>query len=235
MKIKIILLVFLAAFTITDMNAQKSNKKITITGTVLNADKAPISNAIIMIDDEKTNYVTDADGKYKIKVKPTASKIGIFTFTNGTFEDSIKGRTLIDFNFGASKNQLPAETAVAPGEQGVNTGYGMVKQKNLTTNVQKIDGSNKKYASYTSIYDMIRREYSGIKISGTSAVIQGNSDLFGSVTALIVVDGVTMDEIPDIPPTSVKSIEILKGTAASIYGSRGYGGVIIIKTKIQND
>jgi TonB-dependent SusC/RagA subfamily outer membrane receptor len=44
-----------------------------------------------------------------------------------------------------------------------------------------------------------------------------------------------MDEIPDIPPTSVKSIEILKGTAASIYGSRGYGGVIIIKTKIQND
>jgi TonB-dependent SusC/RagA subfamily outer membrane receptor len=55
------------------------------------------------------------------------------------------------------------------------------------------------------------------------------------VTALIVVDGVTMDEIPDIPPTSVKSIEILKGTAAAIYGSRGYGGVIIIKTKIQND
>jgi TonB-dependent SusC/RagA subfamily outer membrane receptor len=235
MKIKIILLVLVAAFIITDLSAQKSNKKITITGTVLNEEKAPISNAIIMIDDVKTNYLTDAEGKYKIKVKPTASKIAIFTFTNGTFEDSIKGRTQIDFNFGASKNQQPAETAVVPGEQGVNTGYGMVKQKNLTTNVQKIDGSNKKYASYTSIYDMIRREYSGIKISGTSAVIQGNSDLFGSVTALIVVDGVTMDEIPDIPPTSVKSIEILKGTAASIYGSRGYGGVIIIKTKIQND
>lgn len=235
MKIKIILLIILAAFASNNVNAQKNNKKITITGSVLNADKAPISNAIIMIDDEKTNYVTDADGKYKIKVKPTASKIGIFTFTNGTFEDSIKGRTQIDFIFGESKNQQQVGTAVASGEQGVNTGYGTVKQKNLTTNVQKIDGSNKKYASYTSIYDMIRREYSGIKISGNTAVIQGNSDLFGSVTALIVVDGVTMDEIPDIPPTSVKSIEILKGTAASIYGSRGYGGVIIIKTKIQND
>jgi TonB-dependent SusC/RagA subfamily outer membrane receptor len=235
MKIKIILLLLLAVFSIDNLNAQKNNKKIIITGTVLSAEKAPIANAIIMIDDVKTDYLTDAEGKYKIKIKPTASKIGIFTFGNGTFEDSIKGRTQIDFNFGTSANQQSVATTVAPGELGVNTGYGTVKEKNLTTTVKKIDGSDKKYASYTSIYDMIRRRDASVKISGSSAVIQGSSDLFGSVTALIVVDGVTMDEIPDIPPTSVKSIEILKGTAASIYGSRGYGGVIIIKTKIQNN
>jgi TonB-dependent SusC/RagA subfamily outer membrane receptor len=44
-----------------------------------------------------------------------------------------------------------------------------------------------------------------------------------------------MDDLPEIPPTSVKSIEVLKGTAAAIYGSRGYGGAIIIKTKIQSE
>jgi TonB-dependent SusC/RagA subfamily outer membrane receptor len=235
MKIKIILLLLLAVFSINNLNAQKNNKKIIITGTVLSADKAPIANAIIMIDDVKTNYLTDSEGKYKIKVKPTASKICIFTFGNGTFEDSIKGRTQIDFNFGTSANPQSVGATVAPGEQGVNTGYGTVKEKNLTTTVNRIDGSDKKYASYASIYDMIRRRDASVKISGSTAVIQGSSDLFGSVSALIVVDGVAMDEIPDIPPISVKSIEILKGTAAAIYGSRGYGGAIIIKTKLQNN
>jgi len=235
MKIKIILLILLAVSGINSSNAQKSNKKISLTGTVLNADKTPIANAIIMIDDQKTNSVTDADGKYKVKVKPTASKIGIFTFGQGTKEDSIKGRTQIDFNFGVSRNQQPAETAVAPGEQGVNTGYGMVKQKNLTTTVNKIDGTNKRYASYHSIAEMIQREVSGVRISGGSVVLQGSADLFGDVPALIVVDGVSMYSLPDIQPAYVKSIEVLKGTAAAIYGSRGYGGAIIIKTKIQND
>jgi TonB-dependent SusC/RagA subfamily outer membrane receptor len=187
-----------------------------------------------MIDDQKTNSMTDANGNYKVKVKPTALKIGIFTFGSGTFEDSIKGRTRIDFNFGTTRTQQTTDQTIAPGEQGVNTGYGVVKEKNLTTNVNKIDGTNKKYATYHSISEMIQREVSGVKVDGSSVIIQGSKDFFGSVPALIVVDGVSSYELPDILPSSVKSIEVLKGTAASIYGSRGYGGAIIIKTKIQN-
>jgi TonB-dependent SusC/RagA subfamily outer membrane receptor len=74
---------------------------------------------------------------------------------------------------------------------------------------------------------------SGVQILNGQVVIQGSKDFFGSVPALIVVDGVPMDGIPDISPTVVKSIEVLKGTAAAIYGSRGYGGAILIKTKIK--
>jgi TonB-dependent SusC/RagA subfamily outer membrane receptor len=44
-----------------------------------------------------------------------------------------------------------------------------------------------------------------------------------------------MNSIPDISPTVVKSIEVLKGSSAAIYGSRGFGGVIVIKTKVQVD
>jgi len=235
MKTKIILLILMAVFSINSSNAQKSNKKVTITGTVLNADKSPVANAIIMIDDQKTSSVTDADGKYKVKVKSSASRIGIFTFGLGTKEDSIKGRTQIDFDFGTTTAQKPGEQNIAPGEKGVNTGYGSIKQKNVTTNVNKIDGTNKKYASYRSIADMIQREVSGVKVSGSSVVIQGSADLFGDVPALIVVDGNASYELPDMSPIYVKSIEVLKGTSAAIYGSRGYGGVIVIKTKIQNE
>jgi TonB-dependent starch-binding outer membrane protein SusC len=235
MKIKSIIFILLAILSINCITAQKSNKKITITGTVVNADKQPIVNAIVMIDNQKTNSVTDADGKYKVKVKPEASTISIFTFGNGTFEDSIKGRTQIDFAFSSKRQQDATDETVTAGEQGVNTGYGLVKQKNLTTPVNKIDGTDKKYDSYHSLSDMITRQNSGVKISGGTVIIQDSKDLFGSVPALIVVDGVYMDALPDIPPTSVKSIEVLKGSAAAIYGSRGYGGAVIIKTKIQND
>jgi TonB-dependent starch-binding outer membrane protein SusC len=236
MKIKLFFLILLSALCFSSITAQKSNKKITISGTVLNSDKEPIVNAIIMIDDVKTNSLTDASGKFKIKVKPTASKIGFFTFGHGTYEDSIKGRTQIDVTFGVTRSQQTTDQNVAPGEQGVNTGYGLVKKKNLTTDINTIDGTNKKYASYHSLKELIEREGgAGVRINGASVVIQESKDLFGTVYALIVVDGVYMNELPDIQPALVKSLEVLKGTSAAMYGSRGYGGVIIIKTKLQND
>lgn len=236
MKIKLLFLILLSALSFSSITAQKSNKKITITGTVLNSDKEPIVNAIIMIDDVKTNSITDASGKYKVKAKSDASKIAFFTFGHGTIEDSIKGRTQIDITFGVTRAQQTTDQTVAPGEQGVNTGYGLVKKKNLTTDVSSIDGTNKKYATYHSLGELIQREGgAGVRVNGTSVVIQDSKDLFGTVYALIVVDGVYMNELPNIQPSQVKSIEVLKGSSASMYGSRGYGGVIIIKTKIQND
>ena len=234
MKIRLFLLILLSAFCINSITAQ-SNKKITITGTVLNSAKEPIVNAIIMIDEVKTNSITDAKGNYKVKVKPTAEKIGIFTFGQGVAEEPINGRTHIDFNFGKSAKPQSTGQQVAEGDQGVSNGYGTVKKKNVTTDINKIDGTNKKYASYHSIADMIQREVSGIRINGSSVIIQDSKDLFGSVYALVVVDGVYMNELPDISPSTVKSIEVLKGTSAAMYGSRGYGGVIVIKTKLQND
>ena len=236
MKIRLLFLILVSALCFSSITAQKSNKKITITGTVLNSDKEPIANAIIMIDDVKTNLMTDANGKYKVKVKSDASKIGFFTFGHGTFEDSIKGRTQIDVIFGVARGQQTADQNVAPGEQGVNTGYGLVKKKNLTTDVNTIDGTNKKYATYHSLSELVQREGgAGVRVNGNAVIIQESKDLFGTVYALIIVDGVYMDGLPDIQPAQVKSIEILKGTSAAIYGSRGYGGVIIIKTKVQLD
>jgi TonB-dependent starch-binding outer membrane protein SusC len=217
------------------MSAQKkSNKKITITGTVLDADSLPIPNSIIMIDGEKTNYVTNSNGEYKIKVKPTAQRIGIFTFGSGFREEAINGRTNIIIRLSKVSAQKPGETNTE-GEQGVGVGYANVKQKNVTTQVSSIDGTKSKYASYRNIADMIQREVPGCRISGSTVVIQDSKDFFGSVPALIVVDGVYMNGLPEISPVQVKSIDVLKGASAAIYGSRGYGGVIVIKTKIQND
>jgi TonB-dependent SusC/RagA subfamily outer membrane receptor len=234
MKPKIFLFILLSAICIKNVNSQDSNKKITISGVVMDSEKGPIANAIIMIDNKNTSVKTDAEGNYKIKVKSSAVLIGVFTFGSGTAEDSIKGRTNIDFNFGvvSAKQQINTDD---PGEQSINTGYGHVKAKNATTERTTIDGTNKKYASYSSIFDMIQREVSGVQVQGHNIIIQGAQDMFGSVPPLFVVDGTYTDDISSIPPSAVKSIDVLKGTSAAMYGSRGYGGVIVIKTKIKSE
>jgi TonB-dependent SusC/RagA subfamily outer membrane receptor len=234
MRTKLFVLILLSVLYINSISAQNNNKKITITGTVLDVAKSPIVNAIVMIDGQKTNSVTDSKGNFKIKVKGSALKIGIFTFGNGIIEEDIAGRTRINLNFGTMATQQ-LDQNIAPGEEGVDIGYGYAKKKNLTNQVSQIDGTNKKYASYSTIYDMIQREVSGVRISGGDIIIQDSKNLWGSIPALIVVDGVYVQSIGDISPTSVKSIEVLKGSSAAIYGSRGFGGVILIKTKIEND
>jgi TonB-dependent SusC/RagA subfamily outer membrane receptor len=234
MRIKTFFLILLTVLFLNSLTAQKNSRKVTITGTVLDVYRSPIVNAIIMIDDQKTNSTTDSKGSFKIMVKPNAAKIGIFTFGNGIYEEAINGRTRINFNFGTmSTQQFPGQN-IANGEEEVYTGYSYVKKKNLATDISKIDGRNKKYASYSSIYDMIQREVSGVKVNGESIIIQGSSNLFGFIEPLYVVDGVRIPSISDITPTSVESIAVLKGASATIYGSQGLGGAIVIKTKTGN-
>jgi TonB-dependent SusC/RagA subfamily outer membrane receptor len=233
MKAKaVILLILFMGIAIIPLSAQKS-KKIAISGTVLDAGQRPVVNAIVMIDGNKTDVVTDSKGTYTIEVKPKALRIGIFTFDIGLIEDDINGRTRIDFNLSSRSTKIPdMDPVVSPvtEESGVvNTGYNKVKQRDLTTSVSKVEGSSAT-KTYTSIYDMIA-EVPGVMVRGKTIIIQDSKDFFGPVPPLVIVDGVPVDGVESISPSTVKSIEVLKGTAAAIYGSRGYGGVILITSK----
>ncbi len=233
MKTKIIFLLLFSAITITATQAQKgnkkNNKKITISGFVVDGTQRPIANAIIMIDDEKTSKFTDNKGFYKIKVKSDVNKIGIFTLTNGIVEEPVNARTRINFTFtGSVPDQLNGEV-LSPGDEPVNVGYATVRKKDLTNSVGQIDVTESKYSSYHSIYDVLKGgAVPGVQVSGSSIRIQGASSLMLSTEPLFVVDGVPVETVDDIQPVMVKSIQVLKGSAASIYGSRGANGVILI-------
>jgi TonB-dependent SusC/RagA subfamily outer membrane receptor len=81
---------------------------------------------------------------------------------------------------------------------------------------------------------MIQREVSGVRIINGGVVIHDSRNMQGFVEALVVVDGTPTSSLNDIKPATVESIEVLKDASASIYGSRGYGGVVLIKTKTSN-
>jgi TonB-dependent starch-binding outer membrane protein SusC len=227
MKIRMLFSVLLVLVSFFGLNGQKSGKKITITGHVVDGTGVSVSGAIIMIDGEKTGNITDRKGSYKIKVLPENTRIGIFTETNGILEEVIGGRTSIDFTFQGSV-PYQKQDKVEQGEEAIDVGYGAVKEKSLTSPVGKIDGTKSKYASYNSIYDMIRGEVPGVIVSGNSIMIRGATSATLNSEPLFVVDGVPVMTVDNIQPQMVKSIQVLKGSSAAIYGSRGSNGVIII-------
>jgi TonB-dependent SusC/RagA subfamily outer membrane receptor len=53
----------------------------------------------------------------------------------------------------------------------------------------------------------------------------------GSSTPMFVVNGTPVNSIDQINPSMVKSIEVLKGPSASVYGMQGANGVILIRLK----
>jgi len=227
MKFKIIVLLLLSVLIISTSYGQKSNKKIAVSGIVTDAQKKPVVGALVMVDKNNTNIVTNQDGYYRVRVRPDADTITIVTFNMGVHDAAIKGRTTIDFTLGKSNAAPENSQDISKTQKDVNIGYGSVKQKNLLTNVNTIDATNNKYASYKSIYDILKGT-PGVMVTGNSVKIQGVSSFNSGTEPLYVVNGMAVESIEGISPSMVESISVLKGAATSIYGSRGTNGVIII-------
>jgi TonB-dependent SusC/RagA subfamily outer membrane receptor len=202
---KIFFIVF-AAFMLQTANAQK-DEVITIKGKVVNSNYQPVLGAVIYIDNMKTGNVTKSDGTYKIKVSSSAVNLGVRSPEYGDAEKPIEGKTKIDFVLG--------------GEAGTAGGTPEIPSFNDQPKGKKIN-------AYNDIYQMIRAEVPGVVVSGRSLQIKQGHSFFGSGAPLLVVNGVIVSSIDNVNPLEVKSIQVLTGSSAAIYGVRGSNGVISI-------
>lgn len=213
---------------------QRSGKKITVSGYVKDGTSAPVANAEVTADGERTGYLTDHRGFYKVKIRKGSTTIGILTQNSGRLEEPINGRERIDFRFeGSVPVQVTGKTD--PGDEVIDLGPGRIKKKSLTSPVDVIDGTQSKYASYSNIYDMIKNEVPGVMVSGNSIRIRAATSINAGNEPLIVVDGVPVNTIDNIQPQMIKTIQVLKGSSAAIYGVRGSNGVIVINLLKGND
>lgn len=92
-------------------------------------------------------------------------------------------------------------------------------------------------AGRITILDVIQGRIAGVQVMGSGlgarVQIRGAANFGGAVEPLFVLDGmpVDMQTAINIPVNDVDQVDVLKGASASIYGSRGGGGVISILTK----
>jgi TonB-dependent SusC/RagA subfamily outer membrane receptor len=227
MKIKIAFFILVSFLTVAVSSGQKNNKRVIVTGIVTDAFQRPLVGALILIDGKNTNAVTNSNGIYKIKVRSDADSITIVTFTSGISTVPIKGRTNIDFVLGGADRSKQNSQNKQVNDKQVVVGYGNVSQKNLLTPVSTIDGRSSKYATYKDIYEILKGT-PGVIVKGNSVQIQGVSSINSGTEPLYVVDGMVVANVDGISPSMVESISVLKGASASIYGSRGANGVIIV-------
>lgn len=210
--------------------AQKTNKKIKISGTVVDAGSKPVEGVIILIDGVKTDVLTNSSGEYSLRILPSAKSITAMSlFSNAVKTTDIDGRTVVNIIFDKSGTNTSAQ--VPKSNETVDIGYGTSGKDQSAASDNKTNLNKATSKSYLNIYDMIKSEVPGVQVVGTSIRLQqGTTSLSSPTETLFVVDGTIVNQIDGLIPSQVRSISLLKGSAASIYGSRGANGVLVFTT-----
>ena len=117
-------------------------------------------------------------------------------------------------------------------DEDVNVGYGTVKKRDLSHPVSSLQVKGDEIRTYRDMYEYLEGRVAGVMVTtGKRIIIRGVNTVNGSSDPLIIVDGAECQDLSTINPNDVKSVDILKDSAASIYGVRGANGVIVITTK----
>jgi TonB-linked SusC/RagA family outer membrane protein len=253
MKKKFLLMRGMITFLILLLIAGTSfGQSRTITGTVTTeGDNKPLAGVSVTIKGADRGTVTDEAGKYRIAVQPDTRQI-IFSYTGYlTQEVNIDNRTSINATLAADDSKQLSEVVV--------TAMGLERQKkSLGYSATVVSGAPLAQARETNIINSLKGRVAGVYInqgaggaSSSSYVVIRGAKSFNSAKnqPLYVVDGVPIlnesnvkeqggsqfdfgDGISNINPDDVESMTVLKGpNAASLYGSRGANGVILITTK----
>ncbi len=222
------LLILVAFMTAFQASGQNRGRMITVAGMVTDTLMAPIGGVLIVADGQSTGVTTRKNGTYRVKVRPDIASLGAYTSNMGSVMTKFDGGTTADFVLDGKNGMPNFSPEISYGDQRVDVGYGTKSRKELTTDVGYIDGQEDINSSYTNIYDMIQGRVPGVQVTGNKITIRGINSINSGTDPLFVVDGVVVNSIDNISPRQVKSISVLKGSDASIYGSRGAGGVILI-------
>lgn len=217
----------------------------TIRGTVTDPAGAPVSGASVTVAGSKNGVVTGPDGTFQIKADPDA-KLLVSIIGYAPAEINVSGRSSLSISLEKSTQQL---------NEVVVTALGIRRDKrNLTYSTQEVKSEELIRAKEPNVVNALAGKVSGVQITSSSGtpgsssriVVRGASSVFGENQALIILDGIPINNdetgnlnsgpgtnrLADIDPAIIESINVLKGAAATaLYGSSGARGVIMITTK----
>jgi len=229
-KLLLVSLCFLV-LSITQVFAQNR----TVTGTVTSKDDGtPIPGVTVKVKGTSNGVSTNSAGKYSISV-PEGATLQFSAIGFSATTAPVKG-PVTNISLSTASNQLGE--VVVTGALGVKT-----QARSLGYATAQIGNKELTQAKVTDISTGLQGKVSGLQVNltdngidpTTRIVLRGNRSITGNNEALLVVDGVPIDDvnyINTINPEDVSSVTVLKGAvAAAIYGSKASNGVLIITTK----
>ncbi|MDP9960271.1 SusC/RagA family TonB-linked outer membrane protein [Chryseobacterium lathyri] len=125
-------------------------------------------------------------------------------------------------------------------EEVVIIAYGTQKRGEVTGSVGRVSAESFKDRPIARVDQALTGQIAGVKTRATSGKpgesleirVRGTASISASNSPVYVVDGMVVDDMANISPDDVQSIEVLKDAASTaMYGSRGSNGVVIITTK----
>ncbi len=212
-----------------EVEAQQQNE---VNGKVTDKEKKPMPGVTIVIKGTTKGTITDTDGNYSLPNVPDNATL-VFSFVGmATQEIPVSGKAVVNVEL--------AESAIGLDEV-VAIGYGTVKKSDLTSSVSKVTSEALKDRPVVSLGEAFQGQLAGVRSQASGGGIPGEdltirirgmNTINGDSNPLYVIDGVPRDNMSDINPSDIESIQVLKdASATSIYGARGGNGVILIVTK----
>ncbi len=201
-----------------------------ITGQVRDGDNnEALPGVNVLIKGTSTGVITDANGNYSINVS-SSDDVLVFSFVGYAVQEiQVGNQSVIDVSL-AFDSQSLAEVVV--------TGYSVDSRRETTGSVSTVDSRALQVAPSGNVEQQLQGRVSGVTVisngqPGTTSIVRVRGfGALGGNAPLYVVDGVPVGSIDFLAPDDIESTTVLKdATAASIYGARAAGGVIVYTTK----
>ena len=205
----------------------------TISGVVTDyATGKPLEGATVVVQGSGNGTATKSDGSYSITVSKENSVLR-FSFLGYITKDiPVKNRnTTVNVQLVTNQKSLNEVVVV---------GYGSQRKIDVTGAVAQLDASKFEERPISQIAQAMQGQMAGVQVRTTTGSpgaaleikVRGTASVNAGFEPLYVVDGVPVDNLVDINPTDIATINVLKDAASTaIYGSRATNGVVLITTK----
>ncbi|MEE9361093.1 MAG: TonB-dependent receptor [Cellulophaga sp.] len=202
----------------------------TVSGTVTDADGAPLPGANVLVKGTTNGTQTDFDGNFTINADSNATLV--FSYIGfKTQEVAVNGQSSIAVTMEEDASQL-SEVVVL--------GYSTQTRGDITGSVASVNMEDALKAPTVNAAEALQGRVTGVTVVSNStpgSAPKINIRGFGTsnnTNPLFIIDGVQTDDpdvLNNINAADIEQMNILKDGAAAIYGARASNGVVIITTK----
>jgi len=210
----------------SESNVAQQQKRVY--GTVTDLEGGALPFVTVLVKGTNIGTITDENGIYELNVSGNVTLI--FSYMGfRDYEISTEGKTQIDVVL--LENDVRLDEVVV-------TGYNSIERKHLASSIESVDMGKNISRPIIKLQDVFSGTVPGVtmlKGSNLPGSVPGSISIRGISTLqnaepLVIIDGMEQP-LTDVDPNQIKSISILKdAAAASMYGSRGANGVIVVET-----